>query len=242
MHRSVQSTPGKRSETNSKWFAEAGRPVKRIILNSRGGWVNQKMLFLCGMISPLLFIALTILGGALRPGYSHVSDTISELFSPGSPNKLLLDILHTTTALLSTLFGVGVLNFIRLSENRSLVGMIGAVMIITIGLVNVLTATIFPQDAWGAAPTFPGEMHKILAGVLALLSMVSIFLIGLWFHRSGIIPFFGIYSFITVIVVLLSGGYAVIKLGSPVMGLTERITILAGLQWTFILALKLFLL
>jgi len=75
--------------------------------------VNQRMLFLCGMVSPVLFIVLTVLGGALRPGYSHVSDTISELFAPGAPNKLLLDVLHTTCAVLTILFGVGVWQFVR---------------------------------------------------------------------------------------------------------------------------------
>jgi hypothetical protein len=208
--------------------------------NSIGGWMDQKLLYLCGMVSPALFILLTILGGALRPGYSHVSDTISELFSPGSPNKLPLDILHTTTAVLTTFFGVGVLNFIRLSEDSSLAGIVGAGMIIMIGLVNISTATLFPQDAWNTTPTFQGEMHKILAGVLALLSILSTFLIGVWFQRSELFPYFGIYSFVTVLVILLSGGFAVMKLGSPIMGLTERITILAGLQWTFALAFKLF--
>jgi hypothetical protein len=202
--------------------------------------VNQKLLFLCGMISPVLFIFLTILGGAIRPGYSHVSDTISELFSPGSPNKLQLDILHSTTAILTTIFGIGVLKFVRLSEDSSSLGIIGAGMVIAIGLVNILTATIFPQDAWNSTPTFQGEMHKILAGVLALLSILSTFLLGLWFQRSEIFPYFGIYSFITVFVIIVSGGFALMKLGSPVMGLTERITIMAGLQWTFVLALKLF--
>jgi hypothetical protein len=209
-------------------------------LNLIGGWVNQKLLFLCGMISPVLFTFLTILGGALRPGYSHISNTISELFSPGSPNKLQLDILHSTTAILTTLFGVGVLNFVRLSEDSSPAGIIGAGMIITIGLVNILTATLFPQDAWNSTPTFQGEMHKILAGVLALLSIISTFLLGIWFQRSELFPYFGIYSFITVFLILISGGFAVMKLGSPIMGLTERITIIVGLQWTFVLAFKLF--
>ena len=203
--------------------------------------MNQKLLYFCGMASPALFILLTILGGALRPGYSHVSDTISELFSPGSPNKLPLDILHTTTAVLTTFFGVGVLNFIRLSEDSSLAGIVGAGMILMIGLVNILTATLFPQDAWNTTPTFQGEMHKILAGVLALLSMLSTFLLGVWFQRSEVFSYFGVYSFVTVFVILVSGGFAVMKLGSPIMGLTERITIIAGLQWTFLLAFKLFI-
>ncbi len=203
--------------------------------------MNQRILFLCGMVSPVLFFILTVLGGALRPGYSHVSDTISELFAPGSPNKLLLDVLHTTCALLTILFGAGVLQFVRGSEHRDVIGLVAAGMIVTIGLVNVATATLFPQDAWGSAPTFPGQMHKILAGVLALFCIVSTLLMGFWLNRAGLFPWFGTYSFVTVGFVVLSGGFAVATLGTPIMGLTERITILVGSQWTFVFALKLFL-
>jgi len=202
--------------------------------------MNQKLPSLCGVISPVLFVFLTILGGALRPGYSHISDTVSELFSPGAPNKLLLDILHTTTAVLTTLFGVGVLQLVRESQHSEAIGLIGAGMILAMGLVNVATATVFPQDAWGSPPTFPGEMHKILAGVLAILSILSTLLVGIWLNRTDLFPGFGTYSFVTVGVMVLSGGFAVAKLGSPIMGLTERITILASLQWTFILAFKMF--
>jgi hypothetical protein len=37
-------------------------------------------------------------------------------------------------------------------------------------------------------------------------------------------------------------GLAGATLGTPVMGLTERLGVVAGFQWTFVLALKLFLL
>jgi hypothetical protein len=84
-------------------------------------------------------------------------------------------------------------------------------------------------------------MHKILAGVLALLSIVSTLLVGIWLHQADVFAGFGVYSFITVGLVL-SGGFAVTQLGSPIMGLTERITILVGSQWTFVLALRMFLL
>jgi hypothetical protein len=202
--------------------------------------MNLKILSLCGVISPALFVFMTLLGGALRSGFSHISDTVSELFSPEAPNKLLLDILHTTTAVLTILFGIGVLQLVQGSEHTEPIGMIGAGMIITMGVVNVATATFFPQDAWGSPPTFQGEMHKILAGVLAILSILSTLLIGIWLNRTDLFPGFGTYSFITVGIIVLSGGFALTKLGSPIMGLTERITILAGLQWTFILALKMF--
>jgi len=159
--------------------------------------MTLRILSLCGMFSPVIYVFMTILGGALRPGYSHISDTVSELFSPGSPNKRLLDSLSTSTAVLNILFGVGVL-------------------------------------------TFPGQMHKILVGILALLSILSTLLLGIWLNGADIFPGFGTYSFVTVAIIILSGGFAAMKLGSPIMGLTERITVVVVLQWTFILGLRIF--
>jgi hypothetical protein len=188
------------------------------------------------MIAPVLFVFMTILGAAIRPGYSHISDTVSELFSPGSPNKPLLDTLHTTFALLLTLFGIGVLQFVRWSGQSTLTGIIGAALYLTAGVVSIATATIFPQDPWGSPPTSAGQMHINLSGVVGLFSMLSMLLLGLWFKRTKLFPGFGVYSFFTVGIAILSTAYFMIKVGSPIMGLTERITILVGFAWTFILA------
>jgi hypothetical membrane protein len=201
--------------------------------------MKGRFLFLCGAIAPVVFVFTTILGGALRPGYSHLSNTISELFSPGAPNKLPLDILHTTFAVLLVLFAVGVLLFVRGSGRSTTAAVVGAAMLIVMALLTVTTATIFPQDAWGSPPTFPGEMHKIMSGVLSLFSMAAMVLLGTWLHRTGISPRFRIYSFITIGAVLLSAGFFMVEQGLPLMGLAERISALAGLQWTFTLALTL---
>ena len=79
---------------------------------------------MCGVIAPVLFVFMTILGSAKRPGYSHISDTVSELFSPGSPNKILLDTLHTIYALLLTLFGIGVLQLVRGKKQSKPIGIV----------------------------------------------------------------------------------------------------------------------
>jgi hypothetical membrane protein len=198
--------------------------------------MNQRFLSMCGMVAPVLFVLMTILGGAISPGYSHLADTVSELFSPGAPNKLLLDTLHTIFAFLFVLFGIGVLQFVRGSAHSTRVGVIGAALFITAGLVSVATATIYPQDAWGSVPTFSGQMHIILSGVVAIFSMLSMLFLGIWFNRAAIYPGFGTYSFITIAVTLLSAGCFMAALNSPIMGLTERITILAGFLWVFVLA------
>ena len=207
---------------------------------SLGGEMKQRFLAMCGVIAPVFFVFIAILGGAMRPGYSHFSDTISELFSPGSPNKLLLDTLHTIYAFLLVLFGIGVLQFVRTSHRSRLIGIFGASAFIAMGLGSVLSATLFPQDAWGSSPTFAGQMHQFVHGVISLLSILYMMLIGIWMNRAEGLPRFQTYSFITVGAVVLSAGFFVANLGSPIMGLAERISGLVGFQWTFVLALWMF--
>jgi hypothetical protein len=199
--------------------------------------MNSRFLALCGLIAPILFIFTTILGGAMRPGYSHMSNTVSELFSPGSPNRFLLSSLHTLFTVLLLFFGIGILKFIQRYSKSKRLGIIGVSAFIAMGVLNFLTATIFPQDAWGAPPTFFGEMHLILSGFISILSILYILLIGVWFHQTGISRNFRTYSFATVVAVVISAGWFITSYGRQIMGLSERLTILVGFQWTFILAL-----
>ena len=199
--------------------------------------MNRRLLSICGVIAPVLFVFMSILGGALRPGYSHLSDTVSELLSPGAPNKALLDTFYTTFTLLMGLFGIGLLLTVRGSERSTTSGILGASMFIAMGLLNVTTATIYPQDAWGSPPTFAGKMHQNVSGVVGLLSLLSMILIGIWFNRTKLFPGFGTYSFITAGAAVLAAGFFVGTFGTPIMGLSERIAALIGFQWTFRLAL-----
>ena len=123
------------------------------------------------MVAPWLFVLMTVLGGAIRPGYNHISDTISELMSPGSPNKLLLDILYTTFAILLILFGFGILQLVQKTQTNQRIGKTGAFLFIAVGCLSVLTATIFPQDPSKSTPTFAGEMHMRVSGMIGLLSI-----------------------------------------------------------------------
>jgi hypothetical protein len=200
--------------------------------------MKARFFSLCGLFAPILFSFTAILGGALRPGYSHLADTVSELFSPGSPNKPLLDTLHTIYALLLICFGVGILQYVRRVTPTTRSGTVGAWLYIVMGAVSVTTATIFPQDAWGTPPTFPGQMHMIMHGVISILSMGSMLLIGHWFHQAELSSGFQTYSILTVGVAILGAGYFMANMGSPIMGLAERIAGLIGFQWTLILSLR----
>lgn len=196
----------------------------------------RRIMYICGMAAPWWFVFMAILGGAIHPGYSHISDTVSELFSPGSPNKPFLDIMHTIFAVLLILFGIGLLQFFQRTQPLKQIGQVGASFFILTGCVSVATATIFPQDPWGSTVTFAGEMHKLLSGIIGLLSMFSMLLLGIWFVRTKTSPRFGVYTFITMGLVVISVGLYAVSIGGPLMGVAERIAAVVGFQWTFILA------
>jgi hypothetical protein len=198
--------------------------------------MNRRLFYLCGLVAPLLFVVTAILGGALRPGYSHIENTVSELFSPGSPNRLLLTPLHTLFALLLTVFGVGLLQFVQRTGKSKKIGITAAWIFILSGFLNILIATLFPQDAWGSTPTFAGEMHIALSGVISLLSILYMLLFGVWFHRTTIAILFLPYTIATVLLVVLAAGWFMASYGTPLMGIAERVTILSGFQWTVLLA------
>ncbi|MGD2148191.1 MAG: DUF998 domain-containing protein [Anaerolineae bacterium] len=199
----------------------------------------RKMLFVCGMLFPVVYITMTILGGALRPGYSHIANTVSELLSPGAPNKRLLAGFQIAHALTGVLFGIGVLQFVIGSDHNVLIGRIGAGMITAAGLATVGTA-IFPQDATGAPPTIAGTLHGILVfGVLVPCTILSTLLVGIWLKQAGILAWFRTYSYVTVGATLVLTAFAGAMLESQIVGLAERLGILPGFIWTFVLALRL---
>jgi hypothetical membrane protein len=202
--------------------------------------MNQKALIFCGMLVPFAYIFLYVLGGALRPDYSQIADSVSELLSPGSPNKPLLDAINVIFALLILLFGVGVLLFVMGSEHNTLVGRIAAILIIVIGVATIGSA-VFPQDATGTPGTTAGKLHLVFVFAFQIPgAILSTLLLGFWFRQSGIFPGFPAYSFITVGAIVLTGVLAGPSMGTPFMGLVERLSALAVHQYMFVLALKLF--
>ena len=200
----------------------------------------KKILLLCGVISPLIYIGMTILGGALIPGYSHIKDTVSELMSPGAPNKVLMDALMALSSVFMTLFGIGVFQFVKASGQSNRLGITAAILLIILGILQIVVVLFFPQDPMGAELTFQGKMHIGLVAAQALMSILIPLFMGLWLRRAGIMPGFGIYSIVSA-VLIVAMGIAIFPLGTAIMGLTERMTVLIYDLWMIIIAVNFFL-
>jgi hypothetical protein len=196
-------------------------------------------LLICGALILPSYVAMYVIGGALRPGYSHISDSVSELLTPGAPNKPLLVVIQLAYAALHILFGLGVLAFVQAAAGNELLGAIGAWMIVGLGVVTVGTA-IFPQDAEGAPPTTPGRIHVVLvfAGLIPL-SLLSTLLIGIWSTDAGLSGWFDVYSYVTVAGIVVMGGLGGVAVKTRYAGLSERVAAIVTQQWLLVLALVL---
>lgn len=207
--------------------------------------MNRKYLLLCGVLASLVYVAAVILGGLLRPGYSHTHDAISELLTAGAPNIALLNPLFTVYDLLLAGFGIGLVLTVNASPEplgkRS--GMVGGYALIIAGIIGVLMNLFFPQDPGGPPVTSVGTIHVALAGVLSLGTMVAMLSTGLWLRHLPALHGYWIFTLVCLAIVFVSGGLgaAAIASGSPYLGLVERVTIGTFLVWVLVIALKLFL-
>jgi hypothetical protein len=110
-------------------------------------------------------------------------------------------------------------------------------MIALIGFLGLLLI-FFPQDPRTAAVTFTGTMHIALAGITSLFTLISVILMGINFLKVPEWKTFSIYSIVSFIVILASGGMAAMSVASNsgYGGLFERITIFAFMIWVIVYA------
>jgi len=203
---------------------------------------SRRMYFLCGMLSPVVYVAMTLVGGAITSDYNHAYHAVSELMERGAPHKDLMDAFLITSNVLNILFGFAVLNFTIHNSYRTKVGLTGATGLLMLGLIGLLISIFFPMDPREGPLSFPGLMHLVLVGVLAILSILTPLLFGLWMRTQTGLHRLAIYSLFSAGLICVTGVIAAVAAitTSPYMGLAERLTIAANLQWTFLFALSLY--
>ena len=203
--------------------------------------MRNKLLLLCGILAPVVYVLTVFVGGIITPGYSHISQYVSELIQTGAPQKGILDPLFALYNILVIFFGVGLFQYVREmhNERRKLAGTLGALTLVIEGLAGFLTL-FFPQDPIGDQIT-TGAIHIILASVSSLTTMLSMLLLGLWFRTIPVLRGIGLYSFVFLAVVFVSGGFAARTIAnpSPFNGLIERVTIGGFLLWLLVIGWRL---
>jgi hypothetical protein len=203
--------------------------------------MNLKTISVFGIIAPPIFVVTIVVGGLITPGYSHLSQSISELVMSGAQNKLYLDISFSINYVFSCIFGFGLFAILRskASPLNSSTGLIGFITLGVIAVLSFLSSNFFTMNLPGTPATTSGTIHLILVALESIGSMAAILLVGLWFKKVGLSGY-SVYSIITLIVVFATGIMTLVATtqDSSYVGLFERLTIGAFALWSFIIALK----
>ena len=196
-----------------------------------------QLLAICGMLSPIVYTAMWILGGVLQSDYSHIRDDVSSLFAVGSPNKQLMQSFIIISSVLLFVFYLGLPGGIN--DGGGLI--VGPILFVTSSVLGILVALFFPLDAGGEIITLRGKMHLILvvgSGLLTIAGMVA-----LWFRLQFVVGWsaFATYSLVSAIVsfilVIISGRF----IKSKYRGLLERLGVTPYQLYYFMLSLMVFL-
>lgn len=166
-----------------------------------GGAMNARAAAVFGLIAPLLYGGTVVLGGALWPEYSQLSDPISLLASEQAPNTQLVNLLFVAYDVVLFLFGLLWWLSRRSATHTSETA---ALALAAIGVLGILMY-FFRQDVPGSPMTLAGTTHIVLAACMSLLTMLAIFLRG---HAEWRIPRrrgAAIFSYGSLAVVFISG-------------------------------------
>ncbi|MBX3084834.1 MAG: DUF998 domain-containing protein [Anaerolineae bacterium] len=206
--------------------------------------MKTKWLLLTGVLAALVYVGTVILGGLLRPDYSHLTQPISELTATGAPNKLLLDVLFLAYNVLVIAFGIGVFQRTSSTGTGKLSGIVAAVSLIITGLCGALLQLFFSQDPGGAkaAETTTGTLHIVFAGIAALSSMIAMLAAAWWFRKQPELKAYVPYTVISFVIMLVSGGFGAgaATSGFSLFGVVERITIGTLIVWLFVISFRLY--
>ena len=196
-----------------------------------------QILAICGILSPIVYTVMWILGGILQPDYNHIQDDISSLFAVSAPNKGLMQSFIITSSVLLFIFYIGLHEGI----NNGGGSIVGPILFLTSSVLGILVALFFPLDAGGEIITLRGKMHLILvvgSGLLTIAGMVALYF---RLHLVEVWSAFATYSLISAIVSLILVIISGIFIKSKYRGLLERLGVYPYQLYYFVLSLMVFL-
>lgn len=190
-----------------------------------------KFLLLCGILSPLLYIASDVGMAVVYEGYSYLHQTVSELNAIGAPTRGLSIGLGFAENVLLVSFGLGI--WMAAARRRKL--QLAAAALVTLGVFGFWAIPFASMQMRGTEQEGP---HLLSGAVGALLVTTTI-----GFAAAAFGGAFRRYSVATIAVMLLFGGWAAMDAGrieagvaTPWVGVIERVSFYSWHVWFMVLA------
>jgi hypothetical protein len=191
----------------------------------------RKILLACGVVSSVLYVAMTAFVAAQWEEYSAISQTVSELSAIGAPTRSLWVPLATIYTMLAAAFAWGVLESAGSNRQLRRVGW-------TLLMYGVLGLFSPPMHLRGEEFTLTDGLHIAFSAVTVPLMILAIVFGAAAFGRR-----FRLFSIATLAILLasavptaLQGPNIAKNLPTPTIGLWERISMGAFFLWIAVLA------
>lgn len=195
----------------------------------------RKVLFICGIVSSLLYVATVLILGTRWGNYSWAAQNVSELGAIGSPTRSLFVPIMTLYNVLVIAFGLGIWG----GNGRRRFLHSSAVCMILYAITGWVTGIFFPMPMREAIVAGAGSIMHPLGTAVSVLS----FVLSVGFGAAALGRRFRLYSIATILAIIVFGVWTSTLvprmeagLPTPLMGLLERINIIGIMQWVAALA------
>ena len=201
----------------------------------------RKTLLICGILSSLLYVAMTVFIAMQWQGYSSASQTISELSAIDAPTRSLWVVPGAFYTVLIVAFGWGV--WMSAGRSRAVRAVGGLILAYgSLGLLWPFAPMHLREVLAAGGGTASDTMHLVLAGVTVVLMLVAIGFGAAAFGRR-----FRLYSITSLVILFVFGALTFwdapgisANLPTPWIGVWERINLGVFLLWIVVLATILF--
>lgn len=198
----------------------------------------RNVLLGCGIVAPVWWVAMDVIGSLRYPGYSYVDQTISELSAQGAPTRIFMLVLSGIPyAALMTAFGVGIW---KTAEGRR-AQRITAAVVLGETIWGFVGGIAFPMAIRGHHQTLRNQMHAWYG-----IGMPIFFLLAVAFGSRLFGTHFRAYSYGTVIALLVFGALTAMQAPkvpanepTPWIGIEERVNAYLPMLWFVALAIGL---
>jgi len=190
-----------------------------------------------GVTGPFVFALVTLVAAALRPDYSHLTNTISELGAIGTPYAAFMNYAGFVPAgLMLAAFGIALAGL--LPRHRLT---IAAAVLVTLFGSGLAAAGVISCDP--GCPQTGGSLenlvHYRIAPPMVLCLIVGAGILGIHFRRLPAWRHLSIYSLLTSALALLFMVALVSSLETRTLtGLWQRLMLTALLLWCAVIALR----
>ncbi len=191
------------------------------LTRSRNKIFNPVLIF--GIGSSIAYQFFVIFGGMINPGYSQLSNTVSQLTAVGEPNAELLQTILNVYYVIYFIFCIALLYCQKNKHMR-----MGAYILLACGLLSKFGLEYFRYEGDRARFTPSNIAHMLVTVLIVMLYILSFIIITRGFLKKPTHRTFGKYLLmVTVVLAATSLATAILILvDSPILGLVQKIYIL----------------